>query len=99
MHPTCCSTDVKQSTLLGLLALIWGDIFAMSIHNQNRNHRWRHTALAVALRMSLGGVETAQSHTTRPIIGSAGPPGSPVPAHNAQPSISRDLPDTARPSC
>jgi len=32
----------------------------MSNHNQVRTHRWRHTALAVALSMSLGGVATDQ---------------------------------------
>jgi hypothetical protein len=42
----------------------------MSIHNKNRNPKWRHTALALALSMSLGGVAMAQS-TTGSIFGQA----------------------------
>ncbi len=42
----------------------------MSSHNKIRNPRWRHTALAVALSMSLGGVAMAQS-TTGSIFGQA----------------------------
>jgi hypothetical protein len=42
----------------------------MSSHNKIHNPRWRHTALAVALSMSLGGVAMAQS-TTGSIFGQA----------------------------
>jgi hypothetical protein len=42
----------------------------MSSHNKNRNPLWRHTALALALSMSLGGVAMAQS-TTGSIFGQA----------------------------
>ncbi|KZC18829.1 Oar protein [Rhodanobacter denitrificans] len=42
----------------------------MSRHNKIHNPRWRHTALAVALSMSLGGVAMAQS-TTGSIFGQA----------------------------
>ncbi|MGY3040937.1 hypothetical protein ACVWWQ_002568 [Rhodanobacter sp. TND4EL1] len=42
----------------------------MSSQNKNRNPGWRHTALAIALSMSLGGVAMAQS-TTGSIFGQA----------------------------
>jgi hypothetical protein len=42
----------------------------MSSHNKIRNPGWRHTALALALSMSLGGVAMAQS-TTGSIFGQA----------------------------
>jgi hypothetical protein len=42
----------------------------MSSHNKIHNPKWRHTALAVALSMSLGGVAMAQS-TTGSIFGQA----------------------------
>jgi len=42
----------------------------MSSHNKIHNPKWRHTALAVALSMSLGGVVMAQS-TTGSIFGQA----------------------------
>jgi outer membrane receptor for ferrienterochelin and colicin len=42
----------------------------MSNHNKFRNPGWRHTALAMALSMSLGGVAMAQS-TTGSIFGQA----------------------------
>ena len=42
----------------------------MSIHNKIRNPNWRHTALALALSMSLSGVAMAQS-TTGSIFGQA----------------------------
>jgi outer membrane receptor for ferrienterochelin and colicin len=42
----------------------------MSSHNKNRNPMWRHTALALALSVSLGGVAMAQS-TTGSIFGQA----------------------------
>jgi outer membrane receptor protein involved in Fe transport len=42
----------------------------MSKQNKNRNPGWRHTALALALSMSLGGVAMAQS-TTGSIFGQA----------------------------
>ena len=42
----------------------------MSNHSKIRNPNWRHTALAVALSMSLGGVAMAQS-TTGSIFGQA----------------------------
>jgi hypothetical protein len=63
----------------------------MSIHNQIRNHRWRHTALAVALSMSLGGVAMAQSNATGTIFGSAGTPGSTVHVVNTDTGFSRDI--------
>ena len=63
----------------------------MSIHNQIRNHRWRHTALAVALSMSLGGVAMAQSNATGTIFGDAGTPGSTVHVQNTDTGFSRDI--------
>jgi hypothetical protein len=42
----------------------------MSSHNKIHNPKWRHTALALALSMSLGGVAMAQS-TTGSIFGQA----------------------------
>jgi len=42
----------------------------MSSHKKNRNPMWRHTALALALSVSLGGVAMAQS-TTGSIFGQA----------------------------
>jgi len=55
----------------------------MSSHNKIHNPRWRHTALAVALSMSLGGVAMAQS-TTGSIFGQApAAAGETVSASNA----------------
>ena len=63
----------------------------MSNHNQVRTHRWRHTALAVALSMSLGGVAMAQSNATGTIFGSAGTPGSTVHVQNTDTGFTRDI--------
>ncbi len=63
----------------------------MSIRNPVQASRWRHTALAVALSMSLGGVAMAQS-TTGSIFGQApAAPGESVVVTNRS-GVSREVP-------
>jgi hypothetical protein len=54
-------------------------------------HIWRHTALAVALSVSFGGVALAQSSATGSIFGNTGTGGSTVHIENTNTGFTRDI--------
>lgn len=64
----------------------------MTIRNKTRAPLWRHTALAMALSMSLGGVAMAQSNTTGTIFGNSMTPGATVHVENLSTGLTRDIP-------